>query len=94
MPCWPPPPVVLAIAAHDPLGGAGLAADLTTFAAFGVHGTVAVTAVTAQHLRSVDRVEPMDSGLVADQIDAIADTFSLPGSRPVCSDRPRCRGRR
>ncbi len=73
------PPVVLAIAAHDPLGGAGLAADLTTFAAFGVHGTVAVTAVTAQHLRSVDRVEPMDSGLVADQIDAIADTFSIAG---------------
>ncbi|MGB0502235.1 MAG: bifunctional hydroxymethylpyrimidine kinase/phosphomethylpyrimidine kinase, partial [Acidimicrobiales bacterium] len=73
------PPVVLAIAAHDPLGGAGLAADLTTFAAFGVHGTVAVTAVTAQHLRSVDRVEPMDSGLVADQIDAIADTFPIAG---------------
>lgn len=73
------PPVVLAIAAHDPLGGAGLAADLTTFAVFGVHGTVAVTAVTAQHLRSVDRVEPMDSGLVADQIDAIADTFPIAG---------------
>ena len=71
------PPVVLAIAAHDPLGGAGLAADLTTFAARGVHGTVAVTAVTAQHLRSVDRVEPMDAGLVADQIDAIADTFEI-----------------
>ena len=73
------PPVVLAIAAHDPLGGAGLAADLTTFAAFGVHGTVAVTAVTAQHLRSVDRVEPMDSGLVADQIDAIVDTLPIAG---------------
>jgi len=73
------PPVVLAIAAHDPLGGAGLVADLTTFAAFGVHGTVAVTAVTAQHLGSVDRVEPMDPGLVADQIDAIADTFTIAG---------------
>lgn len=73
----PTPPVVLAIAAHDPLGGAGLAADLTTFAALGVHGTVAVTAVTAQHLDRVDRVEAIDAGLVADQIDAIIDSFPI-----------------
>ena len=71
------PPVVLAIAAHDPLGGAGLAADLTTFAALGVHGTVAVTAVTAQHLDRVDRVEPMSADLVADQIDAIIESFPI-----------------
>lgn len=71
------PPVVLAIAAHDPLGGAGLAADLTTFAALGVHGTVAVTAVTAQHLDRVDRVEPIAADLVAAQIDAIADSFPI-----------------
>ena len=71
------PPVVLAIAAHDPLGGAGLAADLTTFAALGVHGTVAVTAVTAQHLDRVDRVEPMSAALVAEQIDAITDSFAV-----------------
>ena len=51
------PPVALTIAAHDPLGGAGLAADLTTFGALGVHGAVAVSAVTAQRLGSVDRVE-------------------------------------
>ena len=68
---------MLAIAAHDPLGGAGLAADLTTFAALRVHGTVAVTAVTAQHLDRVDRVEPMDAALVADQIDAIVDSFPI-----------------
>ncbi|MEO0491995.1 MAG: bifunctional hydroxymethylpyrimidine kinase/phosphomethylpyrimidine kinase [Actinomycetota bacterium] len=72
-----PPLVVLTVAAHDPLGGAGLAADLTTFAALGAHGTVAVTAVTAQHLRSVDRVEPVDAGLVAEQVDAIVDTFPI-----------------
>lgn len=68
---------MLAIAAHDPLGGAGLAADLTTFAAFGVHGTVAVTAVTAQHLDRVDRVEPVAADLVAAQIDAIIDSFPI-----------------
>ncbi|MEM9465729.1 MAG: bifunctional hydroxymethylpyrimidine kinase/phosphomethylpyrimidine kinase [Actinomycetota bacterium] len=71
------PPVVLAIAAHDPLGGAGLAADLTTFAALGVHGTVAVTAVTAQHLDHVDRVEPVPTDLVAAQIDAIVESFPI-----------------
>ena len=68
---------MLAIAAHDPLGGAGLAADLTTFAALGVHGTVAVTAVTAQHLDRVDRVEPMLPDLVAAQIDAVIDSFPI-----------------
>lgn len=71
------PAVVLSIAAHDPLGGAGLAADLTTFGALGVHGTVAVTAVTAQHLDRVDRVEPIAPDLVAQQIDAITDSFRI-----------------
>ena len=71
------PAVVLSIAAHDPLGGAGLATDLTTFGALGVHGTVAVTAVTAQHLDRVDRVEPIAPDLVAQQIDAITDSFRI-----------------
>ncbi|GJM38129.1 MAG: hydroxymethylpyrimidine/phosphomethylpyrimidine kinase [Acidimicrobiales bacterium] len=65
------PPIALAIAAHDPLGGAGLAADLTTFAAFGVHGMVAVTAVTAQRFGAVDRVSPTDPELLAAQLDQI-----------------------
>ena len=66
-----PPPVAVTVAAHDPLGGAGLAADLTTFAALGVHGAVAVTAVTAQRLGSVERVVPTDPDLVAEQLDGI-----------------------
>ena len=65
------PPVAVTVAAHDPLGGAGLAADLTTFAAFGVHGAAVVTAVTAQRLGSVDRVVPSAPDLVADQLDGI-----------------------
>ena len=68
---------MLSIAAHDPLGGAGLAADLTTFAALGVHGTVVITAVTAQHLDRVDRVEPVGAELVAAQLDAITDSFRV-----------------
>ena len=51
--------------------------DLTTFGALGVHGTVAVTAVTAQHLDRVDRVEPIAPDLVAQQIDAITDSFRI-----------------
>ena len=65
------PPVALAVAAHDPLGGAGLAADLATFAALGVHGTCVVTAVTAQRLASVDRVVAADVDLVDAQLDGI-----------------------
>lgn len=65
------PPIALAVAAHDPLGGAGLAADLTTFAAHGVHGMAAVTAVTAQRFDRVERVEPTSPDLLAAQLDGI-----------------------
>jgi len=67
------PPVALAISAHDPLGGAGFAADITTFSAFGVHGVQAVTAMSSQHLDRVDEVVPVDPEFVFRQIDAILD---------------------
>ncbi len=66
------PPVALTIAASDPLGGAGVQADLATFAAFGVHGASALTAVTAQSLRAVAAVEPVSLDVVAAQIDSVA----------------------
>ena len=71
------PSVALTIAAHDPLGGAGLAADLTTFAALGVHGTVAVTAVTAQRFGSVDRVDATALDLLAAQLDGIVASLPI-----------------
>ncbi len=71
------PPVALTIAAHDPLGGAGIAADLTTFAALGVHGMVAVTAVTAQRFGSVDRVVATPADLLAAQLDGIIESSSI-----------------
>jgi len=66
-------PVALSISAHDPLGGAGLVADMTTFAAFGLHGVLAVTALTAQHLDSVDDVRAVEPAFVSRQIDGILD---------------------
>ncbi len=62
------PPVAMTIAASDPLGGAGLQADLATFAAFGVHGTTAITAITAQTLAEVTAVEPVSAEMLREQI--------------------------
>ncbi len=64
--------VALTIAGSDSGGGAGLQADLKTFAAFGVYGTSAVTAITAQNTLGVHGAMAVDPALVAAQIDAVA----------------------
>lgn len=71
------PPVVLSIAATDSGGAAGLAADLTTFAALGVHGACAVTAVTAQDTTAVHAVIPLLASDVARQIEAVLDDLPV-----------------
>ena len=63
--------VALTIAGSDPSGGAGVQADLKTFHQHGVYGTSAITLLTVQNTCSVRRVEVMDAGLVAEQIDAV-----------------------
>ena len=75
------PPVLLTIAASDPLGGAGVQADLTTFAALGVHGASALTAVTAQSLTAVTATGPVDADLVASQIDAAVTHLGVDGAK-------------
>jgi hydroxymethylpyrimidine/phosphomethylpyrimidine kinase len=62
---------VLTIAGSDSGGGAGIQADLKTFAAFGVYGTCAITAVTAQNTKAVTGVWKLPADFVAKQIDAV-----------------------
>jgi hydroxymethylpyrimidine/phosphomethylpyrimidine kinase len=63
----------LTIAGSDPSGGAGIQADLKTFAAHNVFGTTAVTAITVQNTRGVEDVVALPADLVARQIDAVVD---------------------
>ena len=65
--------IVLTIAGSDSGGGAGIQADLKTFARFGVFGTSVLTAVTAQNTRGVRGWERVSPALVSAQIDAVAE---------------------
>ena len=64
-------PRALTIAGSDSGAGAGIQADLKTFAAHGVYGTCAITAVTAQNTLKVDEVLEMPTSLIESQIDAV-----------------------
>jgi len=71
------PPVVLTIAGSDSVAGAGIQADLKTFAAHGVYGTSALAALTAQNTQGVSRTLPVDPEMVAAQIAAVADDLPI-----------------
>jgi hydroxymethylpyrimidine/phosphomethylpyrimidine kinase len=70
-------PTALTIAGSDSGGGAGIQADLKTFAALGVHGASALTAVTAQNTRAVTRVEALSPEMVAAQCEAVFDDLDV-----------------
>jgi hydroxymethylpyrimidine/phosphomethylpyrimidine kinase len=64
-------PVALTIAGSDSSGGAGIQADLKTFAALGVYGASVITALTAQNTRGVSGIHPVPAAFVTAQIDAV-----------------------
>lgn len=62
---------VLSIAGSDCSGGAGIQADLKTIGAFGVYGMSVITAITVQNTCGVYRVQPVDAGIVSEQLHAV-----------------------
>ena len=75
------PPVALTIAGSDSGGGAGLQADLRTFTTCGVHGCVAVTAVTVQNSLGVTGIVEIPPSTVADQIRAVVTDIGVAAAK-------------
>ncbi|NER27704.1 MAG: bifunctional hydroxymethylpyrimidine kinase/phosphomethylpyrimidine kinase [Symploca sp. SIO1C4] len=74
-------PIVLTIAGSDSGGGAGIQADLKTFAFHCVHGTSALTCVTSQNTHSVTRVEALPSAAVVSQIKAVVSDLGVQAAK-------------
>jgi hydroxymethylpyrimidine/phosphomethylpyrimidine kinase len=73
--------IALTIAGSDSGGGAGIQADLLTFAAHGVHGTSAITAVTAQNSVEVISYVALEPAMVTAQIDAVASDMEVAAAK-------------
>jgi hydroxymethylpyrimidine/phosphomethylpyrimidine kinase len=73
----PPAPVILTIAGFDPSGGAGIAADLKTFAAYNCYGVAAITALTIQNTQGASAVHPLDATLLRKSIEALIQDESI-----------------
>ena len=71
------PPMVLAFAASDPTGGAGVQADLLTLAARGCHPLSVITALTVQDTNGVESLHPVEPSRVADQARALLADLSV-----------------
>jgi hydroxymethylpyrimidine/phosphomethylpyrimidine kinase len=69
--------VALTIAGSDSGGGAGIEADIKTFQALGVHGTVAIAAITSQNTLGVQSVFDVPPQVIASQIDSVMSDFNV-----------------
>ena len=74
-------PIAMTIAGSDSGAGAGIQADLKTFAALGVYGTSAITAITAQNTLRVTGVQEIAPDLIAAQIDAIVSDIGVDATK-------------
>ncbi len=74
-------PVALTIAGSDSGGGAGIQADLKTFASLGVHGASAITCITAQNPKGILGVQAARPQLVAKQMNAVCDAFDVKAAK-------------
>lgn len=74
-------PIALTIAGSDSGGGAGIQADLRTFSFHQVHGTSAITCVTAQNTMGVRRVDALDPAAVIAQITAVTDDMTISAAK-------------
>jgi hydroxymethylpyrimidine/phosphomethylpyrimidine kinase len=70
-------PIALTIAGSDPSGGAGIQADLKTFAALGVYGASVITALTAQNTQGVSAIHPVPAAFVTAQLNAVFDDLDV-----------------
>lgn len=74
-------PVAMTIAGSDSIGGAGIQADLKTFAALGVHGTSAITSITAQNTKSITAIEDLPPKIIQEQIQAITEDLLVDAAK-------------
>ena len=70
-------PIALTIAGSDPSGGAGIQADLKTFAALGVYGASVITALTAQNTQGLSGLHDVPPDFIAAQIDALSADLAI-----------------
>lgn len=73
------PRIALTIAGFDPSSGAGITADLKVFAAHGLYGVAAVTALTVQSTQGVRRVEPVSAEVLLETLDCLAGDLEISG---------------
>ena len=75
------PPIALTIAGSDPSGGAGIQADLKTFAALGVYGATVITALTAQNTHGVSGIHKVPASFIAEQFEAVTSDLKVSAAK-------------
>lgn len=75
------PPIALTIAGSDSSGGAGIQADLKTFAALGVYGATVITALTAQNTQGVSGIHKVPATFIAEQFEAVTSDLKVSAAK-------------